>query len=133
MPIRVSCFLAALLAGSPAATACTVQWRDPLELQAQAEVVVLGTVLSRSASPPTFRGVDYTYRVEIERVERGAFPSRVMDLGFEALRMHRRGDTVVCPLQNGSGIEHALEPGRRYRFFLGSTAPPTLSIAIAAE
>ena len=122
--------LAGVLPIQSNAFACTIQWRDPTTLQAEAQVVVLAEVLSKSEAPPSFRGQDYKYTIKILQVERGTFPLENAEIAYEDLRMHRRGDTVVCPLKTGSGIEHNLAVGSRYRFYLDSESSRTLLIAI---
>lgn len=111
------------------AMACSISWRDPEEIQRQSDAVILAKVISKSEGKPSFRGVDYEYQVEVLRIERGTVPLGRLAIAFEDLRMHRRGETVVCPIKNGTGIEDRLNPGEQYRLFLKLGEPPTLVLA----
>lgn len=112
-----------------AAKACLPTWHPPEELQRAAEVVVVANVLSARETRTTFRSVDYEYLIDVDNIERGPFPLGRVRVTYEDLKPHRRGESLICPIKNGSNIEHDLIPQRRYRFFLKSQANPEILLA----
>jgi hypothetical protein len=115
------------------ADACQIGWRSPAELQAEAGIVATVVIISAAHLRTSFRGEDYEYRVRVESVERGELKLGELRTTHEDLKAHLRGTTRVCPLKNGSGIEHDLKPGARYHFFVRSNSDPEILFAKPTE
>lgn len=135
MPLRLAGLITLLtgLSLSQHGETCTVQWRDAAEMQAAADRVVVATITRSLKTKATFRSTIHKYRVEVTRVERGAHPLGRATVTFEDLHRHLRGETVVCPLKNGSGIEHRLRAGETYRLYLDPGSADGLLIAVPVD
>jgi hypothetical protein len=106
-----------------------MSWQSEDELKAQATVVVEAVVLARQLVRQNFAGDEYRYDIRVEAVLRGDASATPRVVTYEDLKIHRRGSQTVCPLKHGSGIEHDLVPGRRYRLFLRSAQDPEVLFA----
>jgi hypothetical protein len=106
-----------------------ISWQSEDELKAQAAIVVEAVVLARQLVRQNFGGDEYRYDIRVDAVLRGDASTKPRLVTYEDLKIHRRGSTTVCPLKHGSGIEHDLVPGRRYRLFLRSAQDPEVLLA----
>ncbi|MGI9334062.1 MAG: hypothetical protein ACR2RL_13010 [Gammaproteobacteria bacterium] len=106
-----------------------IAYRSPAQLEAEAEVVVLASIVSARLDGTSFRGRQYAYTIEVDSFERGSVEDPELAVTYEDLMVHKRAGRTVCPLKHGSGIEHDLKIGRRYRIFLRSAEYPEILLA----
>ena len=109
--------------------ACQIGWRSVAELEQEAEMVVLAKIVSAKHVSSSFRGEDYEYKINVEKTERGKIEKAQIITRYEDLKAQLRGQTRICPLKNGSGIEHDLKPGQRYKLYLKSSNEPEILLA----
>jgi hypothetical protein len=98
-------------------------------LKRRAKVVVQALVLKAEAPRQTFRSVVYAYKVTALSLERGGLTLEPMEVTYEDLLAHQRGDLSVCPLKHGSGIEHTLKPNGLFRLYLRSAEDKEVLLA----
>jgi len=106
-----------------------MSWQSEDELKAKATIVLDAVVLARQLLRQNFAGDEYRYDIRVEAVLRGDPSTTPGVVTYEDLKIHRRGSQTVCPVKNGSRIEHDLVPGRRYRLFLRSARDPEVLLA----
>ncbi|MGY8660834.1 HEAT repeat domain-containing protein [Bradyrhizobium sp. UFLA05-109] len=109
--------------------ACVISRLSGEELKAQASIVVEAVVLAKPAAGHSFRGGDHRYDIRVDAVFKGEISEGPNVAAYKDLRVHGRGNPKVCPQKHGSGIEHDLVPGRRYKLFMRSTEDPEVLLA----
>ena len=115
------------------AAACIIRFQSPELLKRDAAVVVDAVVTSIGQSTTSFHRRSYGYHVRVERILRGHAPGSELLVTYDDLLPHQRGAETVCPLKFGSGIEHQLAVGARYRFYLRAEKDPTILIVTSGE
>lgn len=122
-------FLLALLALPTYAGACQIGWKSEAELEAEASVVVDARIVTarRITSSPQ-RDV-YEYKIIVESSETGELSDGEMAVTFDDLKAHLRDRMRVCPIKNGSGIEHNLTIGQLYKLYIKSNSEPQIVLA----
>ena len=117
--------------GASSALACQIGWRSPAELEEEAQVVVIAKIVSARKVSSSDRSDEYRYEISVEKIQRGnEMRKDIHSITYEDFKAHLRGQTRVCPLKNGSGIEHDLKPHQRYILYLKSAASPILLLAL---
>ena len=110
-------------------SACIVSWETKANLEQKADAVVIARIIDARYVGSSFRGEDYEYRVNVERSERGNIQLGAHMVRYEDLMAGVRGGAIVCPVKNGSDIEHDLKPGKVYRLYLTSGGTPEILLA----
>lgn len=122
-------FLVACHQAAPIAFACQTGWKSPEELEKESGAVVSAKIVAARHVSTSFRGQNYEYDVTVIESERGNIPAGKTLLTYEDLQAHLRGQVRVCPLKNGSGIEHDLKPNKKYKLYLKSASEREILLA----
>ena len=99
-----------------------ISYRPVSELKSEAGYVVIALVLSSKFVERTFKSDVYEYVIETLNSQ----DKIQLQVTYENFLPHKRGDLLVTPLKTGSGIEHELNEGKSYRFYLRSVDKPEI-------